>query len=53
VKSSDQLLTTVDQLLSSSEQAQTQGKKGYAFVKENQGALEKLYALTDSVCLKR
>ena len=53
VKSQDELLATVDQLLGASEQAKMQGQKGYAFVKENQGALEKLYALTDSVCLKR
>jgi 3-deoxy-D-manno-octulosonic-acid transferase len=53
VVSQSELIAEVDQLLKSPEKSREQGEKGRAFVLENQGALEKLYALTDKICLKR
>jgi len=41
------------QLLVDSEKRQEIGQLGQAFVQENQGALERLYALTEEVCIKR
>jgi 3-deoxy-D-manno-octulosonic-acid transferase len=42
----------VKRLLLDSDQLLEQGQAGYAFVMKNQGALEKLYALTERYCLK-
>lgn len=53
VNSSVELVSAMDELLSDKEKASLQGQSGYAFVKQNQGALEKLYTLTEKECLKR
>ncbi|MCP4595086.1 lipid IV(A) 3-deoxy-D-manno-octulosonic acid transferase [Neptuniibacter sp.] len=53
VDSEVQLKSQIAELLSDLEKAAAQGDAGYQFVKQNQGALEKLYALTETICIKR
>lgn len=51
VENSDALLTEFKRLLGNQDSRVEQGKAGYEFVLKNQGALEKLYTLTDEICI--
>ncbi|MGH1460826.1 MAG: lipid IV(A) 3-deoxy-D-manno-octulosonic acid transferase [Neptuniibacter sp.] len=53
VLSQSEFESEVDRLMTHPDMAYKQGEAGYNFVKKNQGALEKLYTLTESVCLNR
>jgi len=52
VSDADGLAGELRRLLDDTERLSSQGQAGYQFVMQNQGALEKLYALTDEYCLK-
>ena len=51
VENSDALLTEFKRLLDDQDSRVGQGQAGYQFVLKNQGALEKLYTLTDEICI--
>lgn len=53
VPDQDVLCEEFIRLLRNPEDAMQQGEKGYAFVKANQGALERLYQHVEEVCLSR
>lgn len=51
VENADALLTEFKRLLDDQDCRVEQGHAGYEFVLKNQGALEKLYTLTDEICI--
>ncbi|MGB0205762.1 MAG: lipid IV(A) 3-deoxy-D-manno-octulosonic acid transferase [Neptuniibacter sp.] len=51
VTSQQELVAEITNFLESPEKARRQGEKGREFVKQNQGALEKLYTLTEEICI--
>lgn len=52
VTSQQEFVAEIIGLLESPEKARSQGEKGREFVKQNQGALEKLYTLTEEICIR-
>ncbi|PIE20605.1 MAG: 3-deoxy-D-manno-octulosonic acid transferase [Neptuniibacter caesariensis] len=52
IESQKALTDAVATLLADPQLAAEQGKRGALFVQQNQGALERLYTLTEQVCLK-
>ncbi len=53
ISTADELAAEVKRLLNNPESMAKQGQAGYRFVQDNQGALEKLYALVDEICLRK
>lgn len=53
ISTADKLAVEVKRLLNNPESMAKQGQAGYRFVQDNQGALEKLYALVDKKCLRK
>jgi len=53
ISTADKLAVEVKRLLNNPESMAKQGQAGYRFVQDNQGALEKLYALVDEICFRK